>query len=118
MLGLLTPGMIFADDGKAYAAAIKATAPDGCEIVTRDGGDYPGALALGSLEADDPLAVLEQADDLGGGEDRCAVGRGSPGHGQGVPGVVGLAVGLVAALIAVSKGNDWGWSSGSTRVSS
>ena len=59
VLGLLTPGMIFADDGKAYAAAMKATAPAGCEIVTRDGGDYPGALALGSLEADDPLAVMK-----------------------------------------------------------
>lgn len=31
-----------------------------------------------------------------------------------VPGAIGLAVGLVAALIAVSKGNDWGWSSGAT----
>ncbi|MGQ7491805.1 MFS transporter, partial [Streptococcus suis] len=27
-------------------------------------------------------------------------------------GAIGLAIGLCAALIAVSKGNDWGWASG------
>ncbi|MFT4124952.1 MAG: MFS transporter [Gordonia sp. (in: high G+C Gram-positive bacteria)] len=31
-----------------------------------------------------------------------------------VPGAIGLAVGLSAVLIAVSKGNDWGWTSGTT----
>ncbi|WP_433249317.1 MFS transporter [Actinomadura nitritigenes] len=30
------------------------------------------------------------------------------------PGAVGLGVGLVALLLAVSKGADWGWSSGTT----
>ena len=29
-------------------------------------------------------------------------------------GAIGLAIGLCAALIAVSKGNDWGWASGTT----
>lgn len=31
-----------------------------------------------------------------------------------IVGAFGLAVGLCAALIAVSKGNDWGWTSGTT----
>ncbi|AFR50712.1 MFS transporter [Gordonia sp. KTR9] len=31
-----------------------------------------------------------------------------------VPGAIGLAVGLSAFLIAVSKANDWGWTSGRT----
>jgi MFS family permease len=36
-----------------------------------------------------------------------------PGHFD-VVGAVGLAVGLVAFLVGVSKGNDWGWGSGRT----
>lgn len=31
-----------------------------------------------------------------------------------VPGALGLTVGLVALLLAISKGGDWGWSSGTT----
>ncbi|MBB3042695.1 MFS transporter [Nocardioides sp. LMS-CY] len=31
-----------------------------------------------------------------------------------VGGAIGLAVGLVATLVGVSKGNDWGWTSGRT----
>jgi EmrB/QacA subfamily drug resistance transporter len=31
-----------------------------------------------------------------------------------VVGAVGLAVGLVAALVAISKGNEWGWGNGRT----
>ena len=31
-----------------------------------------------------------------------------------VVGILGLAVGLVAALVGISKGSDWGWSSGRT----
>lgn len=31
-----------------------------------------------------------------------------------VVGALGLAVGLVAVLVGVSKGNDWGWASGTT----
>ncbi|MHB9756784.1 MFS transporter [Streptomyces sp. BYX5S] len=30
------------------------------------------------------------------------------------PGAVGLAIGLVSLLLAISKGADWGWSSGTT----
>ncbi|NSL43361.1 MFS transporter [Streptomyces sp. 8P21H-1] len=30
------------------------------------------------------------------------------------PGAVGLAVGLVSLLLAISKGGDWGWTSGTT----
>ncbi|MFJ9931301.1 MFS transporter [Streptomyces misionensis] len=30
------------------------------------------------------------------------------------PGAVGLAIGLVALLLAISKGADWGWASGTT----
>ncbi len=33
IMGVLTPGLIFADDGAAFAAAIAATKPAGCEIV-------------------------------------------------------------------------------------
>ncbi|WP_081585993.1 MFS transporter [Tsukamurella sp. 1534] len=41
---------------------------------------------------------------------------GAPGVGGriDVVGSIGLAVGLVATLVAVTKGNDWGWASGST----
>ncbi|WP_423923623.1 MFS transporter [Frigoribacterium sp. 2-23] len=34
-----------------------------------------------------------------------------------LPGAIGLAVGLTGVLLAVSKGNDWGWTSVSTLVS-
>jgi len=34
-----------------------------------------------------------------------------------LPGAIGLAVGLTGLLLAVSKGNDWGWASTSTLVS-
>ena len=59
VLGLLTPGLIFADDGAAYAGAIRATAPANCEIVTTDGRGGPEAMPFAALEADDPLAVAE-----------------------------------------------------------
>ncbi|KXP05199.1 MFS transporter permease [Tsukamurella pseudospumae] len=41
---------------------------------------------------------------------------GAPGVGGRIDviGSIGLAVGLVATLVAVTKGNDWGWTSGST----
>lgn len=41
---------------------------------------------------------------------------GAPGVGGRIDviGSIGLAVGLVATLVAVSKGNDWGWTSGTT----
>ena len=59
IIDLLTPGLIFADDGAAYGAATRATAPSGCEIVTRDGAGYPDEIALAALEVDDPLAVSD-----------------------------------------------------------
>ncbi|MEV0643878.1 MFS transporter [Phytomonospora sp. NPDC050363] len=42
-------------------------------------------------------------------------GRTAPDAGRFDPlGAVGLGVGLVALLLAVSKGSDWGWTSGTT----
>lgn len=44
------------------------------------------------------------------------VPAGEPGAGGrlDLPGAVGLAIGLVALLMAVSKGNEWGWASPAT----
>ncbi|MBC9714685.1 MFS transporter [Streptomyces sp. TRM66268-LWL] len=42
------------------------------------------------------------------------VPAGAKGQRFDLPGAVGLAIGLVALLLAVSKGADWGWSSGTT----
>ncbi|MER7170097.1 MFS transporter [Streptomyces mesophilus] len=39
---------------------------------------------------------------------------GAQGQRFDLPGAFGLAVGLVSLLLAVSKGADWGWSSGTT----
>jgi MFS family permease len=39
---------------------------------------------------------------------------GAKGERFDVPGAVGLGVGLVALLMAISKGADWGWASGTT----
>lgn len=47
------------------------------------------------------LLVIPHVDDAAGGR-------------LDVVGALGLAIGLVAMLIAITKGNDWGWSSGST----
>ncbi|MFD6415536.1 MFS transporter [Streptomyces sp. NPDC060194] len=41
------------------------------------------------------------------------VPAGAKGQRFDAPGAVGLAVGLVSLLLAVSKGGDWGWGSGS-----
>ncbi len=54
---LLTPGLIFADDGAAYGKAIRATAPQGAEIVVVSGGDDLGATAFDALAADGREAV-------------------------------------------------------------
>ncbi|MFT4097671.1 MAG: feruloyl-CoA synthase [Rhodoblastus sp.] len=56
ILDLLTPGLIFADDGAAYGKAIKAVAPE-AEIVTLTGDDYSGATAFDALSADAPAQV-------------------------------------------------------------
>ncbi len=49
IMGVLTPGLIFADDGAAFAAAIAATAPEGCEIVAAH--PRPGMTAFADLLA-------------------------------------------------------------------
>ncbi|MEU5755882.1 MFS transporter [Streptomyces sp. NPDC047829] len=42
------------------------------------------------------------------------VPAGAKGQRFDVPGAVGLAIGLVSLLLAISKGADWGWGSGTT----
>ena len=56
VLDLLTPGLIFADDGAAYGKAIRAVAPR-AEIVTVTGGDELGATAFDALTAAAPEKV-------------------------------------------------------------
>ena len=57
IIDLLTPGLIFADDGVAYGKAIRTVAPKGAEIVTLAGGGELGATAFAALAADAPEAV-------------------------------------------------------------
>ncbi|CAM5731497.1 MFS transporter [Streptomyces fumanus] len=42
------------------------------------------------------------------------VPAGARGQRFDAPGAIGLAIGLVSLLLAISKGGDWGWSSGTT----
>jgi MFS family permease len=42
------------------------------------------------------------------------VPAGAKGQRFDAPGAVGLAIGLVSLLLAISKGGDWGWTSGTT----
>ncbi|GAA2324152.1 MFS transporter [Streptomyces kunmingensis] len=42
------------------------------------------------------------------------VPAGAKGQRFDAPGAVGLAIGLVSLLLAISKGADWGWTSGTT----
>ncbi|MGC9496357.1 MFS transporter [Streptomyces sp. WG7] len=42
------------------------------------------------------------------------VPAGAKGQRFDAPGAVGLAIGLVSLLLAISKGGDWGWTSGAT----
>ncbi|MEV1025738.1 MFS transporter [Streptomyces sp. NPDC050264] len=42
------------------------------------------------------------------------VPAGAKGQRFDAPGAIGLAIGLVSLLLAISKGSDWGWSSGTT----
>ncbi|MBV9076498.1 MAG: feruloyl-CoA synthase, partial [Methylobacteriaceae bacterium] len=58
IVALLTPGLVFAAEGKTYAGAITAAVPDDVEVAAVD----PGALgraatAYADLAADDPDAV-------------------------------------------------------------
>ncbi|HMN73553.1 MAG TPA: feruloyl-CoA synthase [Rhodoblastus sp.] len=63
VLDLLTPGLIFADDGAAYGKAIAAAAPKGVEIVTIAGGGEFAATAFGALDGDasDKVAAAHAA---------------------------------------------------------
>ncbi|WP_230411889.1 feruloyl-CoA synthase [Denitromonas iodatirespirans] len=55
MVGLLTPAMVYASDGTAFAAAIGATVPPDVEIVTQDGRlDGRPATAFDALLAVTP----------------------------------------------------------------
>ena len=68
------------------------------------GGGAPilGPLAgLGVLVTVAVLVLVPRVNDAAGGR-------------IDVSGAIGLAVGLSAFLIAVSKANDWGWTSGAT----
>lgn len=56
VLDLLTPGLIFADDGAAYGKAIRTVAPK-AEIVTLTGGADLGATAFAALSLDAPEKV-------------------------------------------------------------
>ncbi|MFH8977034.1 MFS transporter [Streptomyces sp. NPDC017890] len=42
------------------------------------------------------------------------VPAGAKGQRFDTPGAIGLAIGLVSLLLAISKGGDWGWTSGTT----
>ncbi len=56
IIGLLTPGLVFAADGDAFARAIQAAVPPGVEIVTTRGGGTPFAAL-----AAEPTAAVEAA---------------------------------------------------------
>ncbi|MDE2577179.1 MAG: feruloyl-CoA synthase [Hyphomicrobiales bacterium] len=57
ILDLLTPGLIFADDGALYGKAIAAVAHKDAEIVTVENGEALGATPFAALAADNPAAV-------------------------------------------------------------
>ncbi|MFO1117046.1 MAG: feruloyl-CoA synthase [Beijerinckiaceae bacterium] len=57
ILDLLTPGLIFADDARAYGKAMAATHRADAEYVTLAGGGDLVATAFADLDRDDPAAV-------------------------------------------------------------
>ena len=57
ILGLLTPGLVFADDGAAYGKAIATVLPDDVEVVTVTGEGLRPATRFEDLAADAPAAV-------------------------------------------------------------
>ncbi|MBS2961377.1 feruloyl-CoA synthase, partial [Klebsiella pneumoniae] len=61
VLGLLTPGLVYAADGAAFARAIDAVLPAGVEVATRD-GVLPGrdATAFDALAAT-PVRDVDRA---------------------------------------------------------
>jgi feruloyl-CoA synthase len=60
VLGLLTPGLIFAADGAAYAKAIAAAAPPDAEIVVR-ANPTKGATLFETLLATTPAQAVDDA---------------------------------------------------------
>ncbi|MGK7865913.1 feruloyl-CoA synthase [Falsiroseomonas sp. E2-1-a20] len=59
-LALLTPGMVFANDGARFATAMAACVPPGCEVVaTRNGAQ--GTTAFADLLATPPTAAVAEA---------------------------------------------------------
>ena len=60
VLGLLTPGLIFAADGNAFAKAIAAAAPKDAEIVTR-ANPTKGATLFEDLLATSPMPAVDAA---------------------------------------------------------
>ncbi len=60
VLGLLTPGLIFAADGRAYQKAIAAAAPMDAEIVVR-ANPIPGATSFEDLLATSATPAVEAA---------------------------------------------------------
>ncbi len=62
IIGLLTPGLVFAASGKAYEAAIRAALAPGAEIVvTEDVPDGRPATTFAELLATEPTSAVEAA---------------------------------------------------------
>jgi feruloyl-CoA synthase len=59
-LGLLTPGLVFANDGARFAAALAACVPPGVEVVATRNGPA-GATAVADLLATVPTAAVAEA---------------------------------------------------------
>jgi feruloyl-CoA synthase len=62
IIGILTPGLVFATDGKAFSRAIAAAVPPGIEIVVtaNEPADRP-ATPFAALDATKPTAAVEAA---------------------------------------------------------
>ncbi|MFV0280971.1 MAG: feruloyl-CoA synthase [Rhodoblastus sp.] len=65
ILDLLRPGLIFADDGVAYAKALGVAAPTGVEIVTVTGAEALGATDFSALDVDAPEKVAAARENIG-----------------------------------------------------
>lgn len=57
IIGLLTPGMLFAADGDAFGAALAALKETGAEVVTAKGGGTPVSVLLDTV----PTAAVDAA---------------------------------------------------------
>ena len=67
VLDILTPGLVFASNGERYAKAIRATLPDGVELVVTDAppAGRPSAL-FSALEATRPTPAIDAAQAMTG----------------------------------------------------